>query len=481
MRQTEQVMQSAMSRGEGDLATASARSKIRDPLRGLITRWLNRGLPSDRWIRLRITWPLWLIPIIFLNQLVAPHVVWVVLLIALCGFYGVGYWWVRMQTPALGLVRRRVGSILVAGDLLREEFELKNACPVPLLWAEFIDESNVPGYNVGRVVACEGENLYRWHTEIRCERRGVFRLGPHRLQTQDPFGFFAATVTNLTDEIVVIYPRVVHLPKVQLPHGNSQGSDQHRRPILGNLPAATVSDYQRGDSLRHVHWPSTARRGRMMVKDLEIEPSGNIWLVLNLDQRVQQGEGPTDTLEQGIVVAASLAAELLGGRDRRAVGLLAYGDDEADMGHGGLVEVMPGVGSAHVWSILSALAPVNGGDLGLAALLASSRNRINRHSTLAVVTPVSPGDSVHDNWVAELLHLKSSGVDCSVILIAPGDGEAHQGETVQALLTRLDIPCSLLIAGAPLPALLTFRRRRRVVRTTPTGGVVSYEVDEEVG
>jgi len=481
MRQTEKVVQSALSHRERDLVVASARSMIRAPWRGMVARWLNRGLPSDRRIELRISWPLWLIPIVFLNQLIAPHAVWVVLLIALCGFYAVGYWWVRMQTPALGLARRRVGSILVAGDLLQEEFELKNACPLPLLWAEFIDESTVPGYNVGRVVACEGDNLYRWRSEVRCERRGVFRLGPHRLQTQDPFGFFGALVTNRTDEIVVIYPRVVHLPKVLLPHGNSQGSDQHRRPILGNLPAATVSDYQRGDSLRHVHWASTARRGRMMVKDLEIEPSGNIWLVLNLDRRVQQGEGPTDTLEQGIVVAASLAAELLGGRDQRAVGLLAYGDDEADIGHGGLVEVMPGVGSAHVWSILSALAPVKSGELGLAALLASSRNRINRHSTLAVVTPVSYEDTEHDNWVAELLHLKSIGVDCSVILIAPGDGEVHRGETVQALLTRLDIPCTLMMAGAPLPALLTFRRRRRVVRTTPTGGAVSYEVDEEVG
>jgi hypothetical protein len=45
----------------------------------------------------------------------------------------------------------------------------------------------------------------------------------------------------------------------------------------------------------------------------------------------------------------------------------------------------------------------------------------------------------------------------------------------------MEIPSSLIVAGAPLTALLTFRRRRRVVRTTPTGGVVSYEVDEEVG
>src|SRR5690606_32234651 len=107
------------------------------------------------------------------------------------------------------------------------------------------------------------------------------------------------------------YPRVVHLPPVELPRGNSQGGGQRRRPILGNLPAATVSEYQAGDSLRHVHWASTARRGRMMVKDLEIEPAGNVWLALDLQARVHQDDGDASTLEQGVVVAASLAADLL--------------------------------------------------------------------------------------------------------------------------------------------------------------------------
>jgi hypothetical protein len=62
-----------------------------------------------------------------------------------------------------------------------------------------------------------------------------------------------------------------------------------------------------------------------------------------------------------------------------------------------------------------------------------------------------------------------------------GQADPHGGEAIQAILARMDIPCSLVVAGAPLAPLLTFRRRRQVIRTTPTGGVVSYEVDEEVG
>ena len=85
------------------------------------------------------------------------------------------------------------------------------------------------------------------------------------------------------------------------------------------------------------------------------------------------------------------------------------------------------------------------------------------------------------DWVAELVHLKGVGVYSSVILIGAANADPHAAEATKALLARMEIPCSVVMAGEPLSALLTFRRRRRVVRTTPTGGVVSYEVDEEVG
>ena len=197
-----------------------------------VDRWLNRGLEADRSITLRIGWPLFLIPLVFLNQMLAPHPVWVVFLVTLCGLYALSYLWVRTQAPAVSLTRRRIGTILVAGDLLQEEFELRNSSSIPVLWAEFLDESTVPGYEVGRVVACGGDSFYRWRAEVLCKQRGVFRLGPHTLRLQDPLGLFVVMVVNHTEDAVVIYPRVVHLPPLQLPRGNSQGSDRQRRPLV---------------------------------------------------------------------------------------------------------------------------------------------------------------------------------------------------------------------------------------------------------
>jgi uncharacterized protein (DUF58 family) len=453
-----------------------------NPLRRWVAQRLNRGLAPGRQIDLRVGWPLAILPLILLNQLLAPHAVWVTLLVALVGLYTLGYLWVRGQAPVVSLTRQRQGTILVAGDRLLEEIVLHNDGPIPVLWAEFMDQSTLPGYLAGRVVACEGNSFYRWRAEAVCAVRGIFRLGPHQLRMQDPFGLFSITIREAVEEAVIIYPRVVQLPTVPLPHGNVQGTEQRRRPLMGNLPAATVADYAPGVSLRNVHWVSTARRGRLMVKELELEPSGNVWVVLDLERRVQRGVGESDTLEQGVTLAASLAAKLLSGREQRAVGLMAYsGEGEA----GGLLSVTPSVGGAHVWTLLAALAPVQAGDVGLAALLATVRSRIGRSGTLIVVTAaaagnVAAGDEA-ESWLAELVHLKQQGVESSVVFVQTADEGEDAAQATVTQLARQDVPTTVVRAQERFPALLTFRRRRSVLRSTPTGGVVRYEIEEEVG
>jgi uncharacterized protein (DUF58 family) len=464
-----------------------------------IERFLNRGLPSTRRITLRIGWPLLLLPLVLLNQLLAPHPVWMALTLILSGLYGFGYLWARGQAAAVTLNRHRLGTILVAGDLLEEEFELRNDSRLPVLWAEFVDSSTLPGYHPGRVVACGADSSYHWRVKVECSQRGVFRLGPHVLHLQDPLGLFGFTIDFPYSDMVLIYPRVVQLPRIALPKGNVHGADRRRRPLLGAQPAATVSEYRPGDSLRHVHWGTTAHRGRLMVKDLEIEPSGDIWILLDLDRSRHSGSGPAGTLEFCVMVAASLAAELLAASERRAVGLLAVGTTDADTDtdlETYTVLLAPQHGQSQLWQVLAALAPIQAADVPLADLLASSRSSLGRRGTLLVITPavdqaVEPqqnGARTGSDWLAELMHLKAGGQESSVVLVAlpemqenstSGSG-AHLQETM-ALLARAEIPATVLTTGSRFQSVLTFRRRRKVIRSTPTGGVVTFEVEEEVG
>lgn len=458
--------------------------------RSLRSRWLphfdatalwNRGFPGHVRITHTILWPLLLAPLLLLNQLVTPHPVWVVLLVTLVSLYAIALLWVRHQALLVTLTRRRTGALLVAGDELHEEFELRNESVLPVLWAEFLDHSDLPDYNPGRVIGCGSNTSYRWTAKMTCRRRGVYRLGPHQLVLGDPFHLFTLTINVADSETVLIYPRVLHLPSVQLPIGSTTGSARRQRPLWGAQPAATVRDYQPTDSLRYVHWPTTARRSQLMIKELESEPSGAIWIVLDLDQRVHQGEGDLGTLEYSIIVAASLTAQLVHSSDQRAVGLFTISGGSDGIAPPTVITRSPQSGQAQLWAILAALAPVQPSMVGLAELLRTARPTLGRRSTLVVVTARPTALLAEGDWPAQLVHLQAAGVTSSVCLVGMEAAPRDQEEPVRTLLARYSIPVQSFLTSAQLRAALTFRRTRKVIRSTPTGGVVTYEEEVEVG
>ncbi|RME63962.1 MAG: DUF58 domain-containing protein [Caldilineae bacterium] len=453
-----------------------------------IDRALNRGLPPDRRIILRVRWPFYLAPVLLVLHLLSPSPVMMAFIVTLLGIYAAGLAWVRHQVLSIGLERKRRGVMLVAGDSLREEFILYNESALPLLWLEFDDNSFLPGYHPGQVVTCGAHNRYTWRAEAVCGRRGVFRLGPHTLRTGDPFGLFTVEITDDRSDALLVYPRVAQLPGLELPRGAATGRDPRRRPLHGDTRAPMVRNYLPGDSLRYVHWPSTAHRGDLMVTELDVEPSGDLWIVLDLNAAVQQGEGEHSTLEYGIVAAASLAAELLTGHERRAVGLLAAPGD----GVPNTILLPPLPGRGRLWEVLAALAPVTPGDVPLSDLLDRARDVLGQGQTVVVITPDIRAGAA--DWVAQLLHLRRAGIASSALVIEPpleeseapaapdGTPPASDGiGPLVELLARQEITAHFLRAGEPLRPVLTYRRRRTVLRTTPHGGVVSYEVEEEVG
>ncbi len=413
-----------------------------------------------------------------------PHPVWLALIVALISLYSFSYLWARGQLRNVDFERRRQGTVLVAGDLLREDFELRNQGRWPVLWCALIDFSDLPGYAPGSVVACNVGGKYHWWKEAECAHRGVFHLGPHLLRFGEPFGLFVAEIRSDHSETVLIYPRVVQLPQVDLPRGVAGGSTPRRRPLVGVQPAASVRDYVLGDSTRYVHWPTSAHRGHLMVKELELEPSGDVWIVLDLYAAAQRGAGREGTLEHGIMLAASIAAEMVSGQDRRTVGLLTASGEE-------VIALPPQPGQAQLWAIMAALAPAQASPWPLADLLRRNRRALGRRHTLLVITPAMMADpseaefgdmgaDASMDWVAELVQLQRQGLASSVLLVSqPEDEPAHT--TIEVQLNRLEIPTQILRTDMKLRAALTYRRKRKIIRTTPTGGAFTVEVEEEVG
>src|SRR6266545_3848694 len=100
----------------------------------------------------------------------------------------------------------------------------------------------------------------------------------------DPFGLESVAVSLPAPGALLVYPRLVRLDRLFSETGAH--SRDGRRLLLrrhSGFELHGVREYEQGESLRRVHWRSTARRGQLMVKELEDAPRDEIAVLLDAD------------------------------------------------------------------------------------------------------------------------------------------------------------------------------------------------------
>ncbi len=141
--------------------------------------------------------------------------------------------------------------------------------------------------------------------QTTCDRRGLHTFTPLRLQSSGPFGFFNTRRTvNIPSEIL-IYPYYHPIDRLRLLETRELAERQTTRVGVGTQVVGT-REYRTGDSLRQVHWRSTARTGKLVVKEFAEEDQPSLGVVLDLETSSSVGRGKYSTFETAIRLAASL-------------------------------------------------------------------------------------------------------------------------------------------------------------------------------
>ena len=384
----------------------------------------------------------------FISNFWLPFRIGYVLLFALMA----GALWTWLHTQGLRVRRDLAQTRLTAGDSLLERIEIANRLRLPKLWLEVRSVSDLPREHGGRVVSLGSRARRAWEVATVCPRRGLFTLGPVTVRVSDPFDLFHWERRFGRQQEIMVYPRALELPGYAIPPASLPGEGRYRRRAHYVTPnAAGVREYQSGDALNRIHWPSTVRTGELMVKTFEFDPASHVWVVLDMDARVQAGSGDESTTEYAVTVAASLARHFLA--QSRAVGLLTFSD--------GLRMLEPDRGGSQLTSMLELLAVVQPvGDVGLGSLLLHYGHHWGRQTTLIAVT-----SSVERRWAHALRALRLRGVRTAATLIeaesfgGPAGAAALRSELLanQIAATRVrrgdDIPAALSrTAGRPLAA-----------------------------
>lgn len=138
--------------------------------------------------------------------------------------------------------------------------------------------------------------------------RGCFPLSEARVVLGDFLGL--ESVSRPIDPAgmsLVVYPRLVALKGLFSDAGRLGGDG--RRQLLrrsAGFDFHSVREYEQGESLRRVHWPSSARRGQLMVKELEDAPRDAVVVLLDCDPAGAAGQSPESSFDAAVRAAGSV-------------------------------------------------------------------------------------------------------------------------------------------------------------------------------
>jgi len=251
--------------------------------------------------------------------------------------------------------------------------ESRRRCP-PVIARDWFGRRPVP---VALPSLAPGSRVERGY-QVPTGRRGVFVIGPISIGHSDPLRL--VQVWQHRPEKAELRVRPLVHPVAPLPTGGSldlDGPTSNAAP-QGGVAFHSLREYVRGDDLRLVHWPSSARTGTMMVRHNVVPNEPTMLVVLDTSAAPYAG----DAFEDAVRVAASLAVS--GRTHDYPVELVTTG--------GGRVAAGRGTESADAaLDLLAAVTPADD-DPGLVALAGLVPRQFG--AVLGIVTGQPPPDAL---------------------------------------------------------------------------------------
>lgn len=289
-------------------------------------------------------------------------------------------------------------------QVFEERFEIQNNSWLAHLWLEIRDLSQIRGKRGSKVVSnILGRQQRFYFARTLLTERGSFLLGPTVITSGDPFGLFAKSREIPGEKTLVVLPYMVRLNHFPGPAGRLPGGRALRKKSLEVTPyAAGVREYLPGDPLSRIHWRTTARKDKLMVKEFEQDPHADVWIILDCQRGIHLSQPDSrsfevdelfwdlprrqdiplapDTFEYAVSAAASIAGYYID--QGRSVGYASAGK---------FLNVVPAErGERQLGKILETLAFVKPeGNLPLLGVIEGQGKNIARGSTVVLITSLT--------------------------------------------------------------------------------------------
>lgn len=376
---------------------------------------------------------------IFLRLLIT----WVVIILF-------GFLWTAFSLAGVRIYRHARILRQQVGQTFVERYDIINQSPIPKIWIKLIDQSNISISEGSRMITYLRRRESRsFNTFSLLKYRGMFQLGPTTISSGDVLGLFSISRNFESDARLLVLPYMEDLKNFPAPFGILPGGRALRLKTTEVTPySAGVREYISGDPLRRIHWPSSARKEKLIVKEFEKDPLAEVWIFLDASKNIHieelfedeyEGIGsiiwadrrrkfklPPSTFEYSVSIAASIARYYI--NQKREVGLSTCG-----LTH---LILSADRGERQMAKILDNLALLTSeGTMPLFTLVTSHLPSLIKGSTAIIIT-ASSGEDV----IMTCNSLQSHGISPVVILVdAETFGGRSGAEEIEELLVNLNV------------------------------------------
>ncbi len=361
-----------------------------------------------------------------------------------------GYLWTLLSLRGIRGESAELPAKSTAGETIKEKFVLTNSQKLPKWLLTVRENTDIPGHTNIQTVNLAPRASRTLESSIHFTRRGQFTSGKYTATSGDPLGMFTKSQQLGTPHTILVYPRAIDLPFFDpLTHIN-QGYGPGRWLASQISPnVASIREYMNGDSLRHIHWNTTAHSSRLMVKVFDPDRSHSsartIWVIPDMNESVQAGEGEESTEEYIVTIAASILKKYA--ENSWPVGLIT----SAEKNYTFQLET----GSQHLENMETALATMRAaGKASIEQLIASEASRFDLNSMSVVITP-----AWNERMVSALLQIRrQQGVVVAILLDSRSFGANRGTPSIPASLMQNGVQVYIIKKGDNLSAILDSRK-----------------------
>ncbi|MDF1664931.1 MAG: DUF58 domain-containing protein [Planctomycetota bacterium] len=264
-------------------------------------------------------------------------------------------WFYARQVSSRFRIERKLQNKALEDQFVTVRLTVKNCSFLPAfkpLVIDFFSPDKAPYHQLsGPAFMWPGAVASMSYKGVCFNKRGSYEVGPARIVATDPLGVFSSfrLLLNPTTNPLLVLPATEDLKNLapqKNPRSRSLSFGEYSLPKPGqSLDFHGLREYRPGDPARFIHWPTSAHRNRLLIKEYDRSQPRQTLVFLDLDGAQLRGLGRHSTHEYGIRAAASFVQYSL--QKGQPSGLFAFCEEN--------IAIRPRRGLHHMPQILEAL------------------------------------------------------------------------------------------------------------------------------